>query len=122
MRISVKALKEQLIYDDQMKLIGIHARNMIPERADERKYIPLRLLSGVEYRFPSSVVLYGLGQNMENIVRKKSAIIVESPKSVMQLETILDQNIGVGLFGLNMSKYKAQLLINLGVENVIIAI
>ena len=105
------------VRDEDMQLIGLHSRNLIPDKVDiGLKYQPTKLLDGTEYKFPTSMVLYGLGQNKENIAKTKRALIFESPKAVLQMEDILDVNNSVGLFGTNMSKYKRQLLLNLGIE------
>lgn len=111
------------VRDEDMQLIGLHSRNLIPDKVDiGLKYQPTKLLDGTEYKFPTSMVLYGLGQNKENIRKTRTAILVESPKGVLQFEDILECNNSVGLFGMSLSKYKRQLLLQLGVENFIIAL
>ena len=112
------------IRNENGDLIGIHCRNFLPEELEYgRKYIPLKLLDGTEYNFPTSNVLYGLYQNKDIIKRFKKVILFEAPKSVLKLNDISGgQNIGVALFGMSFSKAKAQLLIDLGVEECIVAI
>jgi hypothetical protein len=105
------------------KLVGIQSRNLNPEIIKlGYKYIPLSTLSGDEYKFSTSKIMYGYDYNKENIIKQKSVIIVESAKSVMQLEEILDKNIGIGLFGLNCSITKRDMLLKCGIENVYIAV
>ena len=111
------------VRDEDMQLIGLHSRNLIPDKVDiGLKYQPTKLLDGTEYKFPTSMVLYGLGQNKDNIAKTKRALIFEAPKSVLQMEDILECNNSVGMFGLNMSKYKRQLLLNLGINSIDICI
>lgn len=107
------------VRDENMQLIGLHSRNLIPDKIDiGLKYQPTKLLDNTEYNFSTSMVLYGLGQNKDNIIKTKRALIFESPKAVQQMEDILECNNSVGLFGMNMSKYKRQLLLNLGINSV----
>lgn len=111
------------VYDEEDNFVGIHARNMIPELINMGlKYQPLKLLDGTEYRFPTSSVLYGLWVNKENIIKTKEVFILEAPKSVMQMESILEVNNSVALFGHNLSKYQAKVLLALGVEKVVICL
>lgn len=109
------------VRNEDGNLVGIHCRNQLPELVEHQKYIPLRLLDETQYNFPSNGVLYGLYNNMEAIVKSKKVIIVESPKSVMQLHTMGINN-AVGIFGLNLGEYRSRLLLDLGIEEAIIAI
>ena len=66
------------------------------------------------------IILY-LFQNKENIKNIKKAIVVESEKSVLQLENILkENNIGVACCGSSLINYQVQLLLNLGVTEIIV--
>lgn len=111
------------VRDENMNLVGIHGRNLNPVKIDMGlKYQPVKLLDGTEYKFPTSAVLYGLAQNKENIVKTKSVRIFEGFKSVLQMESIIEHNNSVALFGLNMTKYKRKLLLDLGVNKAEICI
>lgn len=111
------------VYDIDGNLIGLHARNLNPEMIDAGfKYMPVKLLDGTEYKFATSCALYGIDKNAEHIVRKKEAIIVEAPKSVLQAENILDTNNTVAIFGMNMSKRNKELLLLLGINKIVIAL
>lgn len=109
------------IYDDNNNLVGTHCRNTIPEIASRMKYDHLRLLDGSEFKFNMGHFLFGLNRNKYNIEFEKTAIIFEAPKSVMQLESIINNNISVASFGMNFQTTKRDLLLEYGCENFIIA-
>lgn len=111
------------VRDECNNLIGIHGRNLNP-RLIERglKYCPVKMLDKTEYKFPSSMVLFGLNYAKQNIIDSKEVILVEAPKSVMQLDSILPKNNSIALFGTNCSKYNRDYLLSLGIQRVIIAL
>lgn len=119
-------LKQQIVIpviDNNDNFVGCHCRNLNPYMIEQGfKYIPLKMLNGKEYRFPSSQILYGLNINKENIRKTKQCILLEAPKGVMQADTILEINNSVALFGMNISKHKRDLLIELGIEEIVIAL
>lgn len=104
-------------------LVGLHCRNTNPDLiADGMKYIPLKMLNGDEYKFQMGLELFGLNYNKVNIEKSKSVILLESPKSVMQVDNFDIPNIAVGMFGMNFSLQKLKLLLTLGVDRYIIAL
>ena len=111
------------VYTQTGELAGIHARNLCPEMIDMGyKYIPLTLSDGEDYRFKTSHVLFGLNLNKCNIEYTQSIILTEAPKSVMQLDGILEHNNSVALFGMNLSRTQRDMILSLGVKNVYIAL
>lgn len=125
-RIGWYRLNQQVtipVFDEYGNLIGIHARNFNPCRLKlyDRKYEPFMSICG-DYRFATNNVLYGLNFNKENIRYKKQAILTEAPKSVLMAETILDINNTVALFGMNLSTYKRNMLLNYDIDEIVIAI
>ena len=80
------------------------------------------MLNGDEYKFQMGLELFGLNYNKVNIEKSKQVILLESPKSVMQADSFNMPNICVGMFGMNFSIQKLKLLLNLGVENFVIAL
>lgn len=111
-------------YDINGKLIGIKSRNFLKHEIDQgRKYIPITI-QGLTYRYPKSFNLYGLYQNKDNIKKLKKAIIFESEKSVLKFASIYGQenNITLASGGMDISLYQRDLLLNLGIEEVIIAL
>lgn len=106
------------------RLIGIRERTLIKENAEKYgKYMPMRC-NGKMYNHPLSFALYGLYQNQDNIKALKKAFVFESEKSVMQYGTMFgqDNNIGVAICGSSFIQYQAWLLMNLGVEEIIVGL
>ena len=86
------------------------------------KYLPMKN-NGEYLTFPMSSVMYGLFQNQGTIRKLKKAVIFEAEKSVLQLESFYPgKNIGLGLGGSNLFDFHVQILINLGVEVVYVAL
>ena len=111
------------VYDLDGKLIGIHCRNLNQYELDKgKKYIPLHTVGGLDYRFKSHEVLYGLNMNEPYIRYTKQIQLFESPKAVLQLNSICSQNTGVGMFGMNLGKQRRDMILKMGVAEVIIGI
>ncbi|APH20864.1 hypothetical protein [Clostridium botulinum] len=111
-------------YDIHGNLVGIRGRNFLQSEIDaNRKYIPITI-QNLTYRYPKNYNLYGIYQNQNNIKKYKKAIIFESEKSVLHLGSIhgQDKNISVATMGMTLSYYQRDLLINLGIEELIIAL
>ena len=111
-------------WDIDSKLIGIRGRSLIKAEAElYGKYMPLMMANGDMYNHPLSFALYGLNFNKENIRKAKKAIIFEGEKSVMLFETYYgaENNIAVASCGSTISTYQFELLMELGVEEIIIA-
>ena len=110
--------------DVKGRLIGVRERSLVLEDVERYgKYRPLRLGKQM-YNHPLSFSLYGLYQNQETIKAFKKAVIVEAEKSVMQYGTMFGQenNIAVAICGSSFIQYQAWLLINMGVQEIIIAL
>lgn len=109
-------------YDENDELIGIRGRALNDEDLVYGKYMPVSI-EGKMYAHPLGYNLYGLNMNKENIRKKKTAIIFEAEKSVLQYETMYgrENNIAVAVCGSSISYYQMQLLYDLGVERVIVA-
>ena len=104
-------------------LIGIQGRSFIKYEVENgKKYMPISI-QGLTYRFPTHFNLYGIYQNKENIKRFKKCIIFESAKSVWLYGTYYGQenNIALASCGLHLSNYQRDMLLELGVEEVILA-
>ena len=111
------------IFDDEGNFIGTHCRNTNTDLVNLGfKYDHLRLLDGTEYKFQMGLVLYGLNMNKADIERTRTAILFESPKSVMFMDGFYDYNISVGMFGMNLQKTKLKLLLKYGVNKFVIAL
>lgn len=119
-------LNERIIIphrDELGGLIAIRCRNLNEELIESGlKYMPItidkKLLSAKTNKY-----LFGQFYNQENIKKFKKVILVESEKAVMQLETILQgNNIGLALMSSSLSLVQVELLKELGVEEVIVAL
>lgn len=110
-------------YDINGRLIGIRGRAFLQQDLDKgQKYMPVTI-EGLNYRFPSGFNLYGIYQNQENIKRIKKAIIWEGEKSVLKYGSYFgkDNNISLATMGMNFTNFQKDILLKLGVEEVIIA-
>lgn len=109
--------------NEQGELIAVRCRNLEEDLVNTgRKYMPIvhnnKLLSA-----PTGQYFFGLHINKSNILKFKKAILLESEKSVMQLDTMYpDTNIGLALSSSNLSKFQIDILKSLGVEEVIVAL
>lgn len=110
-------------YDENKRLVGIRQRAMIKE--DEEIYGKYRpaYINGQLYNHPLSYCLYGLSLNKENITKIKKAIIFEGEKSVMLFDSYFggENNISIACCGSNISNTHIEILISLGVQEVIVA-
>lgn len=113
-------------YNEKNELIGIRARNINPDAT--AKYIPYKDIDWRNgdngwYKFNVGSTFFGLNHNLEAICRMKKVIICESEKAVMQGDTYFGKNnIILGMYGSAMTKTKRNKLLELGVDEVIIAI
>ena len=87
------------------------------------KYRPLKI-NGILYSHPLGMNLYGLNWNKENIKKVKKAIVVEGEKSVLLYSSYFgwENNIAVACCGSNISAYQVEELLDLGAEEMIIAL
>lgn len=111
------------VHDPDGNLVGIHARNTRRVIVDAgRKYEPLRTLTQ-DYRFPTGRVCYGLYENQAAIKASHEVTIFEAPKSTLQMGSMLgDDAACVSLFGWNCNKLRRDMLLDLGIQRVNIAL
>lgn len=106
-------------YDLNNNLISIRGR-FLDDNA-YAKYRPI-IYGGKVISHPSSSILYGLNINQQAIKYSGQAIIFESEKSVLKMDTIYGiKNISVATLGQNVSLEQIRLLRYLGVNNVVLA-
>lgn len=103
------------------ELCGIRVRNWQPDQLEDgRKYVPLTLLNGTSYKFPTGQVFYGINYNSPEIERTGTVILVESEKAVMKLDSFYgEKNVALAMFGKNLGIQRRNELIKLGVKKVI---
>lgn len=102
------------------ELVGIRVRNW---RSVERgKYLPL-YHKGKGYQHALGYNLFSLYENKEAIKRKNKVVIVESEKSALKAHSMFgENNFTISLCGSTMNQYQADMLLNLGVQEVSIAL
>lgn len=109
-------------YDIEGNLIGIRGRSFNElELAEGKKYAPV-YIENTMYNHPIGDHLYGLNFNKEAIIKSKKAVIFEGEKSVLKAQTFYkDNNFCVAACGSSISDKQVELLLSLGVNEIIIA-
>lgn len=110
-------------FDKDGRLVGIRGRAMCKAEADlYGKYRPL-YINRMWYSHPLGMNLYNLNCSKENIKVAKMAIVFESEKASLQYKSFFgcDNDIAVACCGQNFSQYHLQLLLDLGVHEIVIA-
>lgn len=104
------------------RCIGIKVRNFQKHLQDNYKYMPL--IEGKKmYNYPTSMNLYGIFENKNAIKKFKKVILFESEKAVMQHYSYYgEDSVAVAISGSAFSEYQIELLNQLEVETVIIAV
>ena len=102
------------------QLVGVRGRYTREQDVAKGKYRPICTLDGTVLKFPSSACLYGYDQNKAAIEKSRQVVLFESEKSVLKsLQYGIDNALAV--FGSNISKQHIQLLLELGVNDVVLA-
>lgn len=109
-------------FDINGKLVGIRARSYNwSDLNDGRKYSPVTIQKTM-LNHPLGLHLYGLNFNKSTIMATKKAVLVEGEKSVLKAETFYpNYNFVVACCGSNVSETQVNLLLKLGVNEIIIA-
>lgn len=104
-------------------LVGIRKRSMIKEEIEQGfKYMPLKIENTL-YNHPTMLNLYGLHITKSAVKRLKKAVLFESEKSVLKCNDFYgDDNFTCAVCSSNISVYHRDILLSLGVEEVIIAL
>lgn len=124
--IKFSILDNQIIiphYDIRGNLIGVRARNLQEHLVEDgKKYMPVYWKREV-LKHPTGAALYGLNFTKDDIQKYKTVILFESEKSVLQLDTMMpEMSIGVCLSGSSMTYHQLDILKQLDIEEVIIAL
>lgn len=104
-------------------LLGIRARNLNEAEVEAgRKYIPITYKKKL-LNHATGANLYGVYENKECINSVKTIILMESEKGVLQLASYFpDFSVAVGVSGSNLTKYQLDIIRELDVEEVVIAL
>ena len=108
-------------YDINNNLIGIRERTLIKENEVYGKYIPATI-NGKMYNHPLSFNLYNINISKDNIRNIKKVIVFEGEKSCLLYGSYfgLENDISVAACGSNLINYQVELLLSLGVQEIII--
>ena len=109
-------------YDDQGRLIGIRERTLIKEEEQYGKYKPA-ILNGKMYNHPLGFALYNLNKSKDAIAAIQKAIVFESEKSTLLYASYfgMENDISVAVCGSSLITYQVDLLLSLGVKEIIVA-
>lgn len=109
-------------WDINNNLVGIRERTLVKEDEKYGKYKPA-ILNGKMYNHPLGFNLYNLNYSKNAIQQFKKAIVFEGEKSPLLYASYFgeDNDITVATCGNNLLNYQVQLLMSLGVEEIIIA-
>ena len=102
------------------QLVGVRGRYTREQDVAKGKYRPICMLDGTVLKFPSSACLYGYDQNKVAIENSRQVVLFESEKSVLKAPSFGIDN-ALAVFGSNISKQHIQLLLELGVNDVVLA-
>lgn len=109
-------------YNINDELVGIRERTLIKEDEKYGKYRP-SILNGQMYNHPLGFNLYNLNNSKKAIRLLKKVIVFEGEKSPLLYASYFgeENDISVACCGSNLLNNQMQLLLSLGVEEVIIA-
>ena len=110
-------------YDIYNRLIGIRERTLIKEYEENGKYRPA-IINKQMYNHPLSLNLYNINNAAAPARAMKKAILFESEKSCLLYASYFgsENDISVACCGSNISSYQIQLLLSLGIQELIIAL
>lgn len=108
-------------YDINNNLIGVRERTLIKENERYGKYIPATI-NGKMYNHPLSFNLYNINISKNNIRNIKKAIVYEGEKSCLKHGSYfgIENDISVAACGSNLINYQVELLLSLGVQEIVI--
>ena len=108
-------------YNINGDLVGIRGRALNPEDIEKGKYRPV-VIEGVTYSHPLSLNLYGLNITKDYIKQLGYCIVFEGEKSVLLMDKYYpNKNTSVATCGSNFHKTQLDLLVSLGVKEIIVA-
>lgn len=110
-------------FDKDGRFIGLRGRALIKDEAEIfGKYRPMKI-NKILYNHPLGMNLYNYNFAKENIRKFKKVIIFEGEKSCLLYKSYfgIENDISVACCGSSISNYQIQLLLDLGVEEIIIA-
>lgn len=106
-------------FNESFELIGIRGRFMEPDAY--AKYMPISMLDGTMYKFPTNQSFYGIQFTKQAIMRNKKIVLFEGEKSPLLCDTWYgEDNYSTALYGSNIGKFRRDEILKMGVEEVIL--
>ena len=110
-------------FDLNGRFIGLRGRTLCQEEAERfGKYRPM-FVNGLLYNHPLGMNLYNLNYSKKNIKLFGKAIVLEAEKATLQYKSYFgpENDISVACCGSSFSAHQMQLLLDLGVKEVVFA-
>lgn len=101
------------------QLVGVRGRYTREQDVAKGKYRPICTLDGQVLKLATSQVMYGYDQNKTAIEKSRQVVLFESEKSVLKSPQYGINN-ALAVFGSNISRQHIQLLLELGVNDVVL--
>ena len=101
------------------QLVGVRGRYTRQQDVDKGKYRPIAMLDGTVLKFSTNQCLYGLDQNKSAIEKCRQVLLFESEKSILKADSWHIHN-ALAVFGSNISKRHIEMLLELGVNDVVL--
>ena len=101
------------------QLVGVRGRYTKRQDVDKGKYRPIAMLDGTVLKFSTNQCLYGLDQNKAAIEKCRQVLLFESEKSILKADSWHIHN-ALAIFGSNISKRHIGMLLELGVNDVVL--
>ena len=101
------------------QLVGVRGRYTRRQDMDKGKYRPIAMLDGTVLKFSTNQCLYSLDQNKSAIEKCRQVLLFESEKSILKADSWHIHN-ALAVFGSNISKRHIEMLLELGVNDVVL--
>lgn len=101
------------------QLVGVRGRYTRRQDIDKGKYRPIAMLDGTVLKFSTNQCLYGLDQNKSAIEKCRQVLLFESEKSILKADSWHIHN-ALAVFGSNISKRHIEMLLELGVNDIVL--
>lgn len=101
------------------QLVGVRGRYTKRQDVDNGKYRPIAMLDGTVLKFSTSQCLYGIDQNKAAIEKCHQVLLFESEKSILKADSWHIHN-ALAVFGSNISKRHIEMLLELGVNDIVL--
>ena len=110
-------------FDVDDRFIGLRGRTLCAEEGERYgKYRPMKI-NGELYNHPLGMNLYNFNKSKKNIELMKTAIIFEGEKSTLLYKSYfgIENDISVACCGSSISAYQTQMLLDCGVNEIVVA-